>query len=78
MSDLLNDMSPEVVEKVIDAFLSARQSGASKLSAYMIARAVYRQYYPDDPINRPIIFAMVEAAERRLKENTENNLKEEC
>ena len=43
MSDLLNDMSPEVVEKVIEAFLSARQSGASKLSAYMIARAVYRQ-----------------------------------
>ena len=25
MSDLLNDMSPEVVEKVIEAFLSARQ-----------------------------------------------------
>lgn len=74
MNDLINETSPGVVTKVVDAFLEARGKGASKLSAYMIARAVYRQYCPDDPINRPIIFAMVEAAEqkeqeRRKKEN---------
>lgn len=63
MEELIKETSPEVVEKTVDAFLKARKNGASRLSAYMIARAIYRQYYPNDPINRPIIFAMVEAAE---------------
>ena len=63
MEDLIKETSPEVVEKTVDAFSKARKKGASRLSAYMIARAIYRQHYPNDPINRPIIFAMVEAAE---------------
>jgi hypothetical protein len=65
MEDLIKETSPEVVEKTVDAFSKARKKGASRLSAYMIARAIYRQHYPNDPINRPIIFAMVEAAESR-------------
>ena len=72
MSDLLNSLSTEVVGEVTEAFLNARRAGASKLSAYMIARAVYRKHYPDDPIDRPIIFAMVEAAEQQLGDDTEN------
>ena len=71
MKDLINETSPKVVTKVVDAFLEARRKGATKLSAYMIARAVYRQYCPDDPINRPIIFAMVEAAEHKEQERRE-------
>ena len=39
MSDLLNDLSTEVIEEVTEAFLNARRAGASKLAAYMIARA---------------------------------------
>ena len=70
MSDLLNDLSTEVIEEVTEAFLNARRAGASKLAAYMIARAVFRKHYPDDPINRPIIFAMVEAAEQKLEDDT--------
>ena len=63
MDDLVKETSPEVVEETVNAFLLARKDGATRLSAYMIARAVYRQHCPNDPINRPIIFAMVEAAE---------------
>ena len=40
MSDLLNDLSTEVIEEVTEAFLNARRAGASKLAAYMIARAI--------------------------------------
>ncbi|MBH69248.1 MAG: hypothetical protein CMM58_12915 [Rhodospirillaceae bacterium] len=76
MNDPVNETSPEVVEKVVDAFLEARRKGATKLSAYMIARAVYRQYCPDDPINRPIIFSMIEAAERRATEERPQSEKE--
>ena len=72
MSDLLNSLSTEVVGEVTEAFLNARRAGASKLSAYMIARAVFRKHYPDDPIDRPIIFAIVEAAEQQLGDDTEN------
>ena len=72
MSDLLNSLSTEVVGEVTEAFLNASRAGASKLSAYMIARAVFRKHYPDDPIDRPIIFAMVEAAEQQLGDDTEN------
>tara|TARA_B100000575_G_scaffold260383_1_gene233338 strand:+ start:13 stop:231 length:219 start_codon:yes stop_codon:yes gene_type:complete len=72
MSDLLNNLSTEVLSEVTEAFLSARRAGASKLSAYMIARAVFRKHYPDDPIDRPIIFAIVEAAEQQLGDYTEN------
>ena len=72
MSDLLNSLSTAVVGEVTEAFLNARRAGASKLSAYMIARAVFRKHYPDDPIDRPIIFAMVEAAEQQLGDDTEN------
>ena len=61
--DLVKETSPEVVDETVRAFLDARKNGASRLSAYMIARAVYPQHCPDDPINRPIIFAMVAAAE---------------
>ena len=70
MSDLLNDLSTEVIEEVTEAFLNARRAGASKLAAYMIARAVFRKHYPDGPIDRPIIFAMVEAAEHQLEDDT--------
>jgi hypothetical protein len=38
----------------------------------MIARAIFRKHYPDDPIDRPIIFAMVEAAEHQLEDDTED------
>ena len=72
MSDLLNSLSTAVVGEVTEAFLNARRAGASKLSAYMIARAVFRKHYPDDPIDRPIIFAMVEAAEQQLGDDTAN------
>ena len=63
MEELIKETSPEVVENTVDAFLKARKNGASRLSSYMIARAIYRHHCPNDPINRPIIFAMVEAAE---------------
>ena len=72
MGDLLNDLSTEVIEEVTEAFLNARRAGASKLAAYMIARAVFRKHYPNEPIDRPIIFAMVEAAEHRLEDDNEN------
>ena len=44
MSELLNDLSTEVIEEVTEAFLNARRTGASKLAAYMIARAVFRKH----------------------------------
>ncbi|MAR88087.1 MAG: hypothetical protein CMM17_07290 [Rhodospirillaceae bacterium] len=69
--DLVKETSPEVVDETVRAFLDARKNGASRLSAYMIARAVYRQHCPDDPINRPIIFAMVAAAES-IEEKPDN------
>lgn len=72
MSELLNNLSTEVIEEVTEAFLNARRAGASKLAAYMIARAIFRKHYPDDPIDRPVIFAMVEAAEHQLEDDTED------
>ena len=72
MGDLLNELSTEVIAEVTEAFLNARRAGASKLTAYMIARAVFRKHYPDEPIDRPIIFAMVEAAEHQLENDTED------